>query len=332
MARTLTPILLLGALLALVAQQQSLIVSRAPASYSPWPVLRARSATVDLGVTTDPLASNWWRAWQPRDLRTVNAFEHAAHKHASVIMWYADWQHTALSIAQLDAVARRGSTPEITWEPWDASKALYARQPRYTLRNIIEGKFDAYIRRWADGLAAWGRPVRLRFAQEMNGNWYPWSEAANGNHPGEFVQAWRHVHHIFDVAGASNVQWVWSPVFGAPKADFPGVNEVNLLGVTCLNGFSRKRSRSFAAICGSSIRQLHALAPGLPIELSEVASGEAGGRKAAWIAGMFRFLAQHPVVTSVIWFNLSKETDWMIQSSRAAERQFALGARSARYN
>jgi hypothetical protein len=38
--------------------------------------------------------------------------------------------------------------------------------------------------------------------------------------------------------------------------------------------------RSFAYICGNSIRQLHALAPKLPIELSEVASAEAGGSKA----------------------------------------------------
>jgi hypothetical protein len=37
--------------------------------------------------------------------------------------------------------------------------------------------------------------------------------------------------------------------------------------------------------------ELHALAPKLPIELSEVASAEAGGSKAAWINGMFAYLA-----------------------------------------
>jgi beta-mannanase len=332
--RALVPIALLVALLALVAQQVHLILRYAPASYSSWAVPASRSSTVDLGVTTDPLARNWWRPWQPRDLQTVNKFEQAAHQHASVVMWYADWQHGRLSTAQLDAVARRGSVPEITWEPWDASKGLWKRQPDYTLRNIIDGKFDPYIRSWADGLAAWGKPVRLRFAQEMNGNWFPWSEAAEGNHPGEFVQAWRDVHHIFDLAGATNVQWVWSPVSGAPRAAFPGADEVDVLGVTCLNGGRtafRAGWRSFAAICGKSVNRLHALAPALPIELSEVASADAGGNRAAWIAGMFRFLARHPEVKSMIWFNLHKETDWTIDGSSPAERQFAGGARSGRF-
>jgi len=329
--RALVPVALLVALLALVAQQVHLILRYAPASYSSWAVPASRSSTVDLGVTTDPLARNWWRPWQPRDLQTVNKFEQAAHQHASVVMWYADWEHGSLSTAQLDAVARRGSVPEITWEPWDASKGLWKRQPHYTLRNIIDGKFDPYIRSWADGLAAWGKPVRLRFAQEMNGNWFPWSEATNGNHRGGFVLAWRHVHHIFDLAGATNVQWVWSPVSGAPRAAFPGAGEVDVLGVTCLNGGPsafRAGWRSFAAICGNSVNRLHALAPGLPIELSEVASADAGGDRAAWIAGMFGFLARHPDVKSMIWFNLHKETDWTIDGSSPAQRQFASGARS----
>ena len=53
--------------------------------------------------------------------------------------------------------------PEITWEPWDASKGLYVHQPRFRLANIINGHFDSYIRTWARGLAAWHRPVLPTF-------------------------------------------------------------------------------------------------------------------------------------------------------------------------
>ena len=46
----------------------------------------------------------------------------------------------------------------------------------------------------------------------MNGNWYPWGVGVNGNKPGEYVEAWRHVHDIFVQEGAtSDVKWVWSP-------------------------------------------------------------------------------------------------------------------------
>ncbi|HWF72948.1 MAG TPA: glycosyl hydrolase [Solirubrobacteraceae bacterium] len=325
------PVLLFILLAAFVAQQHGLILHSANNAPAPYPVTPVAAHAVELGVTTAPLAQNSWRPWQPGDLSSVNAFEEAAHAHAGIVMWYADWQHARLRTSQLDAVARRGSIPEITWEPWDSTKALYTPQPRYALRNIIAGRFDPYIRAWARGLAAYGRPVLLRFAQEMNGNWYPWGRTANGNLPGEFVQMWRHVHRIFTRAGARNVQWVWSPVFHAPRAYFPGADEVNVLGLTCLNEGSLGRGwRSFGAICGPSIAQLHALDPRAPIQSSETGSSELGGSKARWIAGMFSYLADHPQVTSMVWFNLRKQgVDWRIQSSRAAERQFARSVRLA---
>jgi cellulose synthase/poly-beta-1,6-N-acetylglucosamine synthase-like glycosyltransferase/beta-mannanase len=301
----------------------------------PQPAVAAAHSSVDVGVTTLPLASNSTRPFTARDLWTVNAFERDIHKHANVVMWYADWQHSAPSLAQLRLIEHRGSIPEITWEPWDSTKALRTPQPKYALRNIVDGKFDAYIRTWARAMAAFGKPVRLRFAQEMNGNWYPWGTGTNGNTPAEFVAAWRHVHDIFATAGATNVQWVWSPVSGAPKQYFPGLRYVNRLGVTCLNGGTAAFTegwRSFAAICGESIQQLHALAPGRPIDLSEVASAEAGGNKAAWIRGMFAFLSHHPEVKSFVWFNLHKQADWPIDSSHAAERAMKDGVQSARYN
>ena len=37
------------------------------------------------------------------------------------------------------------------------------------------------------------------------------SEQANGNRPGEYVAAWRHVHDIFTSVGANDVTWVWCP-------------------------------------------------------------------------------------------------------------------------
>ena len=299
------------------------------------PAAAAKGATVEVGVTTPPLAKQALRPWTANDLQTVNAFEQDAHKHASIVMWYADWLQGAPPRAQLQAVAQRGSTPEITWEPWDSTKGLYSRQPRYQLRNIIDGKFDPYIRTWARSLAKWGKPVRLRFAQEMNGNWYPWAETANGNRHGEFVRAWRHVYEIFAAAKATNVKWVWSPVSGAAGEYFPGDRYLNILGITCLNGGTATFNRgwqSFASICGNSIRQLHALAPKLPIEISEVASAEAGGSKAAWIKGMFGFLGHHPEVNALIWFNIPKQANWPIESSRAAERAFAAGVKAPRYN
>jgi hypothetical protein len=332
-----TSLLVLVATLGLFAYQQGIIgkPSSAPAAQ---PAIEAAPASVggklDLGVTTGPMARNWWKAWQSSDLSTVDTFEREAGKPAAIVMWYADWQHNKLPLtSQLNAIERRGSTPEITWEPWDASKGLYTAQPRYRLINIIDGKFDSYIRAWAKSLAAWKHPVLLRFAQEMDGNWFPWDDYANGNHPGQFVQAWRHVHDIFQQAGATNVKWVWSPAFARSTAQFPGTAYVNVMATTCQNGGRPLFARgwqSFAHGCGQAIDRLHTLEPGLPIQLAETATAENGGSKAQWIRSMWSYLAARPYVTSMIWFDLVKETNWRIDSSPSAERAFAAGARSRR--
>ncbi|MFZ0972486.1 MAG: glycosyl hydrolase [Solirubrobacteraceae bacterium] len=329
--------LVLVATLGLFAYQQGIIDKPSPAPAAQ-PAIEAGPASVggklDLGVTTGPLARNWWKAWQPSDLSTVDTFEREAGKPAAIVMWYADWQHNPLpSTSQLNATERRGSTPEITWEPWDASKGLYKSQPRYRLSNIIDGKFDPYIRAWAKSLAAWKHPVLLRFAQEMDGNWFPWDDYANSNHPGQFVQAWRHVHDIFQQAGATNVKWVWSPAFARSTAQFPGTAYVNVTATTCQNGGRPLFARgwqTFAQGCGNAIDRLHTLEPGLPIQLAETATAEQGGNKAHWIGNMWSYLAARPYVTSMIWFNLVKEANWRIDSTPSAERAFAAGARSPR--
>lgn len=318
------PMVMLALVMALVAQQHGLILRAASSDPGPWPVSESPVTPFAIGVTTSALAQDAYRPWTAKDLRTVNMFEHSAQAHASIIMWYADWR-TPFSAKQLREVSARGSTPEITWEPWNADDAHAASQPSYALSQIIAGHFDSYIRAWAQGLAAYGKPVRLRFAQEMNGSWYPWDERANGNQKGQFIAMWRHVHHIFDLAGASNVAWVWAPVNGNAQHYFPGAQWVNSLGVTCLNGGTAAltgRWKSFAATCGTAIAQLHSVAPQLPVEISEAGSAEVGGNKAQWINGLFAFLKVHPEVRDVIWFNLHKEADWRIQSSSTTQRSF----------
>jgi hypothetical protein len=239
-------------------------------------------------------------------------------------MWYADWRHTRLNIGQLRTVSRRGSLPEITWEPWDYLRG--AHQPAYTLASIISGRHDGYIRGWARGLRAYGRPVLLRFAQEMNGSWYPWAEGVNGNRRGQFAQAWRHVWRIFARLRVHNVRWVWSPVarggFPIDVREYPGNAYVDIVG---LSGFNAGTAlpptwggwRSFGAIFGRSLGTLRRLAPAKAVQISEVSSTSSGGSQPAWIADMFRYLAAHRRIRSLVWFDLSKQTDWRITSRRS---------------
>lgn len=286
----------------------------------------------DLGVTTEAFANNSLTRWGAADLSEVDVFEQQALRHADVLMWFADWEHVlGFDAAQAAAVARRGAIPEIAWEPWDSTRG--SRQPRYRLRTIIDGRHDAYISRWARQIARYGGPVRIRFAQEMNGDWYPWSESANGNRHGEYVRAWRHVRAVFRRAGAANVRWEWCPVAGSvPRRLFPGTAQVDILGIAGFNGGPHLFDHSwdsFRSDFGPALERIHSYAPALPVVVSEVGSTESGGDKAAWITGMFRDLRRRPYVRGVTWFNVRKESDWRIASSPAARWAFvrAVGGR-----
>jgi Glycosyl hydrolase family 26 len=326
----------------LAAQVRSFGADR-PAASRPWPARASAPGRIEMGVTTLSLARNSYRSWRLSDLETVNAWEQLNRNHAGIVMWYADWASPPPSLSQLNAVARRGSVPEITWEPWRSFGVAKGRsgrpaqvklQPRYRLRNIISGRFDPYLRSWAKRLAAYKRPVRLRFAQEMNGNWYPWSEGTNGNSAGEFARAWRHVHRVFRAAGARNVLWIWGPAAVRMTAgQYPGDAYVDAVGLTIFNGGAQQRFtrwRSFAGLLNGPLRQLRAIAPRKVIELSEVGCAEQGGNKATWITGMFATLRRHPEIRSLIWFDVVKGSDWRVASSRAATAAFAAGVADPR--
>ncbi|WAJ33661.1 glycosyl hydrolase [Arthrobacter sp. FX8] len=250
-----------------------------------------------------------------------------AGESPSMVMIYKDFLQSP-PIAEMDAVRSRGATPLVTWEPWAWGGGV--EQPAYSLDRVAAGDFDAHITQWGQSLAAWGKPVMLRFAHEMNGNWYPWAEGVNGNQPGDYVAAWRHVHDVVAATGAANVQWVWSPnvpYWGSTDLAglYPGAGYVDIVA---LDGYNWGTSQTWSSwvspmdLLGPGISQLRTLAPGKPVLIAETASSELGGSKAAWNTDLVSYLAAQPDVMGFVWFHLQKETDWRINSSDSSASAF----------
>lgn len=309
-------------LLGLQAVQAVQHAERGPAR----PTTPISGTGLQLGVTTAALARNATTPWRASDLAEVDRFERLVGRRTAVVSWFGDLSGRGIfSATQRRAIARRGAVPEITLEPWSVTDSR-VRQPEWALRTITAGEHDAVLRRWAEAIAAYDRPVRLRFAHEMNGSWYPWAIGKNGNTAADYVAAWRHVHALFDAAGASNVQWVWAPVAGeVPVAAFPGARWVDRLGLSGFNGGARlfkRQWRSFAAAFADPLDELHALAPALPVGLAEIASVERGGSKAQWIHELFDGVRARPWIDTITWFELRKESDWRVESSAASVRAF----------
>jgi beta-mannanase len=289
-----------------------------------------------------------YRPAYPDNLSSAVAYEQAAGKKITIIHWFALWNgwKSAFSPSDLDVVTQRGSVPMISWEPW----AGQARDPDWTLRDaILSGRSDAYIDSWARGMAAYGRPVLLRFAHEMHGQTYPWAVGVNGNTDADYVAAWRYVHGFFERAGATNVQWVWNPntLWGgsAPAADhlarwqrlYPGDAYVDWAGLDVYNtgtalDWGAPYWRPFATVLDEPYKAMTDLTR-KPILLGEVASTETGGDKAQWIAdGLSQAaLARFPDVRAVIWYDINKHQNWAIQSSTGAESAFFAALRQSHF-
>ena len=207
--------------------------------------------------------------------------------------------------AQLDRIGAAGLRPMITLEPWSwRSRWGDAALPDYALSTIVAGRHDAELSRIARTTAAYGRPVLLRFAHEMNGWWYPWAAGVNGNTAADYVAAWRHVRSLFWEAGATDAAFVWSPnaLTGSGRETpmdqlYPGDAWVDLVGMTAYS-----HGAAPDATYDPTYAALTALT-GKDIVLSE--TGYAGAGKADWIAGFGGWIAGHPRVSGFVWFNLT---------------------------
>ena len=283
-----------------------------------------------LGVAVGGLSQNEAAPWSRRQLGDALTFERAVGRRAAIVMWFSDWHQPPPRAERLDAIAARGSIPEITWEPWDHRLGPYAAQPEYRLARILRGEYDAYAESWARALADHGGTVRLRFAQEMNHRAYPWGRGVAGNTPAQYRAAWRRMHRIFERAGADNVRWIWSPI--ASRLDFryyPGDDVVDVVSLTGFNGGTKLRWsgwRTPSAIFEDAIARLEWYVPGKPIELGEISSVAAGGDRAAWITDLFALVMRHPAVEAIVWFNIVKEADWRVVPGTPEAEVFAVGA------
>jgi hypothetical protein len=256
-------------------------------------------------------------------LAQLDASESKIGARAAIVGTFADWAHTPDFPAGLaEAANKRGAVLLISWEPWD-SWSGGADQPGYALRTIAAGDHDALIDRWATEIARYRRPVMLRFAPEMNGDWLPWSTGSNGNGPGDYVAAWRHARARFRRAGATNAVWVWNPTVSYDgstplRSLFPGAREVDWLAVDGYNWGSVRDWgwQSYADIFAPTLHALRALAPGRPVMIAETASAP-GPRRAAWVTDTLQSAHAHGV-GAVVWFEFDKETDWRLAGDPAS--------------
>jgi hypothetical protein len=293
----------------------------------------------------------YWGAWigdqitgvnPPFDMGGVTALETLFGKGMSLIEFSSPFSDCHSNPCRsfkfpnepMQNIRNYGAIPFFSW----GSESTPPDPANYQLADIANGQHDAYLHQFAEEARLWGHPFFLRFDWEMNGKWFPWSEGLNGNKPGEYIAAWRHVHDIFTAVGATNATWVWCPfadAYGAysdMRSLYPGNAYVDW---TCLDGYNWGTNpvkprpwRTFDEIFQRSYMQLTTkVAKKKPVILAELASTSNGGPKAVWIKEMLAGLPRkYAKVRGFIWLDsFDRNINWPIETSSTAIKAFTEG-------
>ncbi|MDQ2629429.1 MAG: hypothetical protein M3Y75_00445 [Actinomycetota bacterium] len=306
----------------------------------------------------------YWGAWigtqltggqPPWDMTSVGRFSELAAKTPSLLEFAAPFADCSKSPCEfyrfprfeMETIRHFGAIPFFSWGSQSTPVPADLNLPDFQLIDIASGAYDSYIQEFAEGARDWGHPFFLRFNWEMNSDWFPWAEGANGNGPGHYILAWQRVRDIFKAVGANNATWVWCPYahakprFGGSKQQhgslaqyYPGDAYVDW---TCLDGFNWAKNgvnsqpwRSFDEIFGRSYRTItQRVAPSKPMILAEMASGGGARSKAKWIEDMFvQLRTKYRRIRGLIWFEqIDRGVQWPIESSPAATKAFRRGIR-----
>ena len=265
-------------------------------------------------------------------LETIEDFEQMVGKHQAIIASSSYWGEQSFPTANLNVIWRHGSLPLVFWSPWDKPYAQNRGPDRFSLFEIINGKWDAYIDKWGDAARAFGHPIIVAFGVEMNGDWFPWSGIYYGGDawiedgetwegPEHFKAAYRHVVDRVRARGATNIKWMFHTnnysypldTWNFAPAYYPGPDYVDWLGLSVYGQqFKDEPNPGIGSLVDWPYQEMCGLDPKKPIMIAEWATGEfphsidehGGIGKAEWIKQALElFRARYPRIKAAVYWH-----------------------------
>jgi hypothetical protein len=307
-------------------------------------------AYMDFGETEDKVTA-----------KAIAGFQQLVGKHQAIVASSSFWGRGTFPAANVQTIADDGAVPLIYWSPWGPPYEQGDDIPlgAYSLPHILAGDCDAYIDRWAAGARAFGKPLLVSFACEMNSDWYPWSGVRNGaDHPAAggqgfagpelYKRAWRHVITRVRAAGVQNISWVFQPnntsqperKWNALGAYYPGAGYVDWLSISAYGeltpedgwtDWDEAMDQPYADLCAVDATK--------PVMLAEWGVGEfpKNGSKADFIRTAFAEMngGKYPrLKAAVFWHERWQNSDesysnLRVQSSPGALKAYQQGVANA---
>ena len=259
-------------------------------------------------------------------LEIIEDFEQMVGKHQALIASSSYWGEQDFPTANLNVIWRHGSLPLVFWSPWNRPYEQNRGPDRFSLFEIINGTWDAYIDKWADAARTFGHPMIVAFANEMNGDWFPWSgiyyggDQWIGDHkswkgPENFKAAYRHVVDRVRARGATNIKWMFHTnnysypldTWNFAPAYYPGPDYVDWFGLSVYGQqFKDEPWANIPSLVDWPYQEISGLDPSKPVMIAEWATGEFphSGPKGEWIKqGLDLFRTRYPHVKAAVYWH-----------------------------
>lgn len=260
-------------------------------------------------------------------LEAIENFEAMVGKHQAIIASSSYWGEQTFPTRNLEMISRHGSVPLVFWSPWDKPYLQDRGPDRFSLTEIIKGTWDSYIDRWAESARAFGKPMIVSFANEMNGEWFPWSGWFYGANkkidgrpnewqgPETFKKAYRHVVDRVRARGATNIEWLFhtnnyaepNETWNYPASYYPGSSYVDWLGLSIYGQqVGGDDWTPIEPLITWPYGQMAAVDPTKPMMVAEWGVGEfpRSGDKAKFIAeGLDLLRTQYPRIKAAVYWH-----------------------------
>lgn len=210
--------------------------------------------------------------------------------------------------ARLDNAYANGKIMELTLqtpaETWGNGNMIY---------DVLNGEFDSFLKDYAKSVSDFDHPVLFRLANEMNGDWCPYSAYHTGKDTLVFKEFYKYVYSFFENAGADNVIWVWNPngvsfpnfQWNDELMYYPGDEYVDIVGLTAYNTgtyYKDEKWTSFNQLY-DGLYERYVRQYNQPLMITEFASSSVGGDKNQWIIDMFQHIGTYDRIKLAIWWD-----------------------------
>lgn len=256
-----------------------------------------------------------WGIFEPDtagfDYTMLDYYENYYEYEFPILLNYSEfdntYQHPNLK-QRLEAAYNHGKALELTLQTTaqDSGNMVY---------DILDGQYDAFLTNYAQVIADFEHPVLFRLANEMNGDWCPYSSYNTSKDTTIYKEFYKYVYSFFEKAGAQNVIWIWNPNCDSfPNFNwnnemmyYPGDKYVDVIGMTAYN------TGTYYAASGEKWQEFDELYEGLyyeycarfeqPLMITEFSSASMGGSKEQWVTNMFNSIENYDRIKVAVWWD-----------------------------